>query len=279
MVGESSERFLGRLSIEAAAGGAISEPRVRLLEAIDRLGSINQAAKAVPLSYKAAWDAIDTMNNLSPEPLVVRVTGGRQGGGTELTDYGRRVVAMYRALELETQLALERASARLAGSGPGDVEAFRTLMRTMTVRNSARNQFAGPIVALRDGAVDFEVRLRLDEDAEIVAVITRASAENLGLAIGKEVVALVKSSSVQIAGDTEAEAETFVRGDKCNQFRGTIRAIHPGALHDEVTLGLPSGKNVTAVVPHRSCEARGLVIGAPASASFKASSVILATYD
>lgn len=277
MGGESSERFFGRLSIEAGGGGAISEPRVRLLEAIDRLGSINQAAKAVPLSYKAAWDAIDTMNNLSPEPLVVRVTGGRQGGGTELTDYGRRVVAMYRALELETQSALERASARLAGAGPGDVDAFRKLMRTMTVRNSARNQFAGPIVALRDGAVDFEVRLRLDEDAEIVAVITRASAENLGLVIGKEVVALVKSSSVQIA--REAGNQTFVRGDKCNEFRGTIHAIHPGALHDEVTLGLPSGKNVTAVVPHRSCEARGLVIGVLASASFKASSVILVTYD
>jgi molybdate transport system regulatory protein len=36
---------------------------VRLLEAIDLYGSISQAAKHVPLSYKAAWDAVDAMNN------------------------------------------------------------------------------------------------------------------------------------------------------------------------------------------------------------------------
>lgn len=51
--------------------------RIALLDAIGQTGSITAAAKAVGLSYKAAWDAIDTMNNLAGEPLVVRTTAAR----------------------------------------------------------------------------------------------------------------------------------------------------------------------------------------------------------
>lgn len=273
MIPHCPERFLGRLSIEASAGSALSDTRVRLLEAIERFGSINQAAKAVPLSYKAAWDAIDTLNNLSPEPLVSRVSGGRQGGGTALTEYGRRMVAMYRALEIETQLALERAATRLADGGPADIQGFRRAMNRISMKNSARNQFAGPVVALRDGEVDYEVCIRLDRKTEIVAVITRASAENLGLEIGKEVVALIKSSSVLLATDAS------VRLSARNQLQGEVSAIHEGSVNDEVTLTLPSGKKVTAVVTHGSCERLSLTVGMPACAIFKSSSVILATYD
>ncbi len=267
------ERFLGRLSIDAPTGSALSDTRVRLLEAIDRVGSINQAAKAVPLSYKAAWDAIDSLNNLSPEPLVLRVTGGRQGGGTQLTDYGRRMVAMYRALEIETQAALGRVAARLSEDGPVSIDEFRRLMHHMAMKTSARNQFSGPICGLRDGEVDYEVHLRLDKHTEIVAVITKASAENLGLTIGKEVFALVKSSSVLLSTDTE------IRLTARNQLWGEISAIHAGSVNDEVTLLLPSGKNLTAVVTHGSCENMALAVGTRACAIFKSSSVILATYD
>jgi molybdate transport system regulatory protein len=270
---QSPERFLGRLSIDASAGPAYSDTRIRLLEAIGRAGSISQAAKAVPLSYKAAWDAIDTMNNLAPEPLVLRVTGGRQGGGTQLTDYGRRVIAMYRALEIETQGALERVAERLAADGPAGIEDFRRLMHRMSMKTSARNQFSGPIVALRDGAVDYEVRLRLDRHTELVAVITRASAENLDLAIGKEVFAFVKSSSVLLS--TERDIRLSAR----NQFWGEVSAIHEGSVNDEVTLALPAGKHITAVVTHGSRAALGLVEGVPACAIFKSSSVILAAYS
>lgn len=268
-----AERLTGHLSIGASAGGSISDTRVRLLEEIDRLGSINQAAKAVPLSYKAAWDAVDSMNNLSPEPMVMRVTGGRQGGGTLLTDYGKRVVAMYRALEQETQAALQRASRYLADGGPGSIDDFRRLVQHIGMRTSARNQFFGPIAAMNDGGVDYEVRLRLDPQTEIVAVITRASVENLGLAIGKEIVALVKSSSVLLTTDPQARLTAG------NQLWGEISAIHEGPVNDEISLRLPSGKTVTAVVTHESRVALDLAEGVRACAVFPSSSVILASYD
>ena len=83
-------KLTGKLLIDTAVGSFLDDERIRLLEAIDRLGSISQAAKTVPLSYKAAWDAVDDMNNVAPEPLVRRSAGGRHGGGTELTAFDRR---------------------------------------------------------------------------------------------------------------------------------------------------------------------------------------------
>ncbi|WP_129559352.1 winged helix-turn-helix domain-containing protein, partial [Bordetella pertussis] len=60
--------------------------RIDLLAQIEATGSISAAARAAGMSYKGAWDAIDAMNNLAGEPLVLRSAGGRGGGGTRLTD-------------------------------------------------------------------------------------------------------------------------------------------------------------------------------------------------
>ena len=266
----SATRFLARMSFETDVGTALSDTRIRLLEEIGRKGSINQAAKAVPLSYKAAWDAIDTMNNLAPEPLVVRVTGGRQGGGTQLTEYGQKMVAMYRALEIEYQAALDRLSERLDQTGGCDIRGFQQLMQRMSMKTSARNQFSGPITGLRDGGVDYEVRIRLDAATEIVAIITKASAENLGLTIGKDVFALVKSSSVMLSMDRSMKLTAR------NQLWGEVAAIHEGPVNNEVTLALPSGRSVTCVVTGDSCRALGIEPGVQACAFFKSSTVILA---
>jgi len=268
----TATRFFARMSLDTEVGTALSDTRIRLLEAIDREGSINRAAKAVPLSYKAAWDAIDELNNLAAEPLVVRVAGGRQGGGTRLTDYGRRIVAMYRALELEYQGALDRLSARLHEVSGGDIHDFQRLMHSMSMKTSARNQFAGHVVGLREGHVDFEVRLKLDDDNEIVAVITRDSADALGLTIGGEISALVKSSSVLLLNDPN------IRTTARNHLWGEITRIHEGPVNSEVTLMMKSGKSVCAVVTHDSVGKLGLAVGGQACAVFKASAVILCKY-
>jgi len=64
--------------------------RIDLLEKIDELGSITKAAQAVGISYKTAWDQINTINNLAEKPLVERLTGGKGGGGTSLTAEGKK---------------------------------------------------------------------------------------------------------------------------------------------------------------------------------------------
>src|SRR5689334_9777003 len=93
-------------------GGAA---RIALLAAIRETGSITAAAKAVGLSYKAAWDAVDTMNNLAGEPLVTSATGGRGGGGTRLTASALRIIDTYRAVEREHRKFLRRVSEAIEG--------------------------------------------------------------------------------------------------------------------------------------------------------------------
>ena len=265
-------RWRGKLEVATEFGSFLGDTRIRLLEAIDTHGSIAQAAKAVPLSYKAAWDAIDAMNNLADEPLVLRSTGGRNGGGTLLTGHGRKTIALYRALEAEYQSALDRLSAGMGDGSAGDFEQFRQLLKRLSMKTSARNQFAGKIVTLREGQVDFEVRVKLDEESEIVAVITRDSAQTMALSIGMEISALVKSSSVLLL--TDRGLRTSAR----NQLWGEITRIHDGPVNSEVMLALPGGRSVCAVVTHDSVASLGLAVGGQACAVFKASAVILCLY-
>ena len=260
----------GKLLIDTSMGNFLGDKRIRLLEAIDKFGSISQAAKAVPFSYKAAWDAVDDMNNVSPEPLVLRSVGGRHGGGTEVTAFGRRLIAFYRALEKESQLALEKLTSNLEQSGVMDAADFRQVLRRMSMKSSARNQFAGPIVAITEGVVDSEVAIRLAPGLELTAIVTRESAEALGLAQDRNVLAFVKASSILLA--TGEGGQISAR----NRFTGTIAAIHEGPVNAEVTVNMPGGRHViTAVVTDQSVKRMGLAVGQSVTAVFKASSVFL----
>lgn len=263
----------GRLELGNEGGPLLGEQRVRLLEAIAEHGSINQAARHVPLSYKAAWEAVEAMNNLAGQPLVVRTAGGRAGGGTQLTDQGRRIVALYRAMEAENRRALARLAGQFDTLAPGDTAALCRQIRRLSLRSSARNQFAGVVCGLRDGPVDFEVRVQVTDGLDIVAVVTRASAAQLGLALGTEVVALVKASSVLL------HAEPGLKLSARNQLWGTVARIVDGPVNSEVTLDLGQGRSAVAVLPREALAAMALKEGERACAAFKVSSVILQVMD
>jgi len=272
MLDNSHQRLQGKLQVNTELGTFLGDTRIRLLEAIGTHGSILQAAKKVPLSYKAAWDAIDAMNNLADQPLVIRSTGGKNGGGTALTDYGRKLVALYRALELEYQSALDRLAANMGSSESADLTHFRQVIKRLAVKSSARNQFACTVVAMTKGDVDYEVRLDLDGQNELVAVITHESAENFGLRVGADITAMVKSSSILL--NTDPDLKITAR----NQLWGEITRISDGAVNAEITLTIPGGKTVCAVVTHESLHRLELTLGSRACAVFKASSVLLCQY-
>ncbi|MBP8175515.1 MAG: TOBE domain-containing protein [Sphaerotilus sp.] len=264
----------GRLTLQTPLGAVLSESRIRLLEAIDRCGSLNRAAREVPLSYKAAWEALDTMNRLAPEPLVERLTGGRGGGGTRLTGYARQLVRLHRAMESSQQDILDRI-----GPVPDDADAptLRGLIRRLGMRTSARNQFATRVTALseRGGLVD--VRLQLG-DAEaaasgptLLATITPESAELLGLAPGREVWALVKAPAVRLV---VRPARRPPPGR--NQLAGRVVQLRPGATRTAVTLDLGGGEALHAAVPAQAAAA--LQPGDPAWAVFDGDQVVLLTF-
>ncbi|KVQ78050.1 molybdenum-dependent transcriptional regulator [Burkholderia multivorans] len=250
---------------EQTLGGAT---RIALLAAIGDTGSITRAAKAVGLSYKAAWDAIDTMNNLAGEPLVVRSTGGKGGGGTTLTPRATSLIAAFRTIELEHRRFIAAASAAVAGF---DVD--WALLGRIGMKTSARNQWVGKVESIVRGTVNDEVTLMLPGGQAIVAVLTHDGAQTLGLHAGAHACALVNASSVVLAADEGGPAPKV---SARNRLRGTVESVDGGAVNSEVTLALDGGGTLTAVVTNDSVEALQLVAGRRAFALFKASSVLLA---
>lgn len=79
-----------------------------LLERIEKLGSIAEAARSMRLSYRNAWLWLEAMNRLAPSPLVDKTVGGVGGGHARLTDAGRKVVGQYRDLRVKLEEFLRR---------------------------------------------------------------------------------------------------------------------------------------------------------------------------
>lgn len=100
--GEVTERFMGI-------------GRLELLGHIQRTGSINQAAKAMHMSYKRAWMLVHSMNQQADHALVTTQTGGEKGGGTQVTAEGAKYLAHYQALQERFQQFLHDEIARLPG--------------------------------------------------------------------------------------------------------------------------------------------------------------------
>lgn len=241
--------------------------RIELLAAIADSGSITAAAKAVGMSYKAAWNAIDTMNNLAGEPLVERLAGGKGGGGTRLTARGAQLVRNFNTIERVHQEFVEQLN-RQAGGIAGDA----SLIRRLNMKTSARNQFFGSVSRVKQGAVNDEIELDIAGGQKIVAIVTHESAEDLALRVGTQAFALVKSSSVIIMSGP-GEARLSAR----NQLGGTVSRLVPGAVNTEVVIDLAGGGSVAAIITNESAQALALREGSPATAIFKASSVILGT--
>lgn len=257
----------GALTLSVDGRSLGGRNRIELLRAVAEHGSITAAAKAVGLSYKAAWEAIDTMNNLAGEPLVLRSTGGRGGGSSRLSPRGESLVQRFVQLDALHRRLLRRIEEALPAGDP-ELE----LLRSLSMKTSARNQFAGTVSRLARGAVNDEVEIRLPGGWSLVAIVTRESTENLGLAEGTSVIALVGASSVILATGLDEGSRVSAR----NRLPGTIASVVRGAVNAEVVLDIDGGGRIAATVTMASADDMALAAGERAVAMFKASAVIVA---
>ena len=238
---------------------------LELLERVDATGSITAAASAMGMSYKAAWEAVEAINNLSEQALVERKTGGQKGGGTTLTVYGRRVVGAYRRLEQEREQVL-----KTLGRIMEDFDEYYHMIRRFDMKTSARNQFLGTVTSLNLGPINAEVVLDIGGGQKLAAVITNDSVNHLGLKVGSEAYALIKAPWVIVT--TSDGFKTSAR----NELHGTVVRCQEGAVNGEVIIELAGGKTVAAIVTNDSIKSLGLKEGVKAAALIKASHVILA---
>lgn len=269
-------RVRGSLWVDVEGQALGGHGRMALLRAVAEQGSITQAARALGISYKAAWDAIDAMNQLAAQPLVERAAGGRGGGSTRLTAHGLRLVQRYEQVE-----AVHQRFVRLLADQGMDLERELSLLQVLNVKTSARNQWVGTVDAIRAGAVNDEVEVRLVGAADgrdgpgstpLTAVITRESTQALGLQPGQPVIAFVKASAVLLATRLGK-----VRISARNQLEGSVSHVRPGVVNAEVTVQAANGLPVVAIVTQAAVDALGLGPGSPVTVLVQASDVILAS--
>ena len=107
-------KIRNRIWIDGSKGTFLGNGRIQLLKKINETGSINDAAKELNMSYRKAWSLLDSMNKEAPEPYVLKSTGGQGGGGTEVTEAGKKAIAGFDALNDKCQHFLEKELKKLS---------------------------------------------------------------------------------------------------------------------------------------------------------------------
>lgn len=100
----------GRVWLETVKGTFAGEGRITLLEKIEEFGSITEAARSMKMSYRQAWEQIDAMNKQSEKPLVIKVSGGAGGGGSVVTNEGKKVIQLYKQINKKFDDFVKRQS-------------------------------------------------------------------------------------------------------------------------------------------------------------------------
>jgi molybdate transport system regulatory protein len=255
------------VTLKSDDASAVGRDRIHLLAAVAREGSITAGARAVGLSYKAAWDALEAMTNLFGRPLLETRTGGRAGGGAILTATGTRVIEAFGRLEAELARVLRMIEPDLAGTGISPLN----LVSGLLMKTSARNALRGTITSIASDTLATEVAIAISDRTTIYAVVTNASMRALNLHVGREAVILIKASFVIVATE-EAPPALSVR----NCLHGIVTRCETTAVSAEVVIDIGDGKTIAATITARSAEMLGISAGKPAYALFDAAHVIIA---
>ncbi|OGB14208.1 MAG: hypothetical protein A3E51_01415 [Burkholderiales bacterium RIFCSPHIGHO2_12_FULL_67_38] len=228
-------------TLTEALGHAISDKRLEVLRRVGESGSISQAARDAGISYKAAWQAIDTLTNLGGVPLVERTVGGAGGGGARITAQGLEL------LQLADELARARDAvlARFAGGAQ--------LASGLGLRTSMRNQLPCRVVAVEPAAPGDPavwVQMQTAGGERLTSSITRESADLLGLAPGLEVLVLCKATAVRVMAPVAGQQRgDGAAGGEC-VLHGTVERVAEGTQRDEVVLALAGGGHWVGFAPH-----------------------------
>lgn len=226
----------GRFWLTKEGQNFLGSGRIELLELIDKTGSINAAAKEMKMSYKAAWERINGMNALADQPLIERLTGGRGGGGTKLTPYARELIATFKRFnELHRQF-IDRFS-----EGGNDPDRLARILSRTFLTTSARNQLPCAVQHIEAHGLHTTLTLALSGTDTLRSTITAKSVDNMGLEIGCDTYAIIKSSDIKILTTLPASNTAD------NILTGTIESLQSAGDNIEIALRLNGGTLLIAL--------------------------------
>ena len=170
--------------IEYKGKPVLGKGGAEILAAIAKEHSISKAAETVSMSYRYVWNYLQKIQKVVEAPIVETYKGGKAGGGgANLTALGESLIEEYQ---------------RVAGF-ISEVLADQENWEVLRLKISARNQLKGKVVSVETDGVTAKVKVEIKTPAVITSVITKEAVEDLGIKVGDEVNAVIKSTEVMIS--------------------------------------------------------------------------------
>jgi len=174
----------GKIWIEHQGKPILGKGGAEILKEIEAQQSLTKAAEKLGMSYRYVWNYVQKIHKALGETVVETYKGGKTGGGgARLTDVGKALLDEYMRLE----------------GCLGEFLACTNNVEVKRMKLSARNQFKGKIISVEKGVITAKVKVEVKTPVTVTAVITKEAVEDLGLKVGDEVEAIVKSTEIMIA--------------------------------------------------------------------------------
>ena len=183
MLTQKEHKPSGKIWIEHQGKPILGKGGAEILKEIEAQQSLTKAAEKLNMSYRYVWNYVQKIHKALGETVVETFKGGKTGGGgARLTDVGKALLDEY--VRLEGCL--------------GEFLACTNNVEVKRMKLSARNQLKGKIVSVEKGVITAKVKVEIKVPATITAVITKEAVDDLGLKVGDEVTAIVKSTEIII---------------------------------------------------------------------------------
>ena len=155
-----------------------------ILKGIAKEHSISKAAKTLNMSYRYVWNYLQKIQKTIEAPIVETYKGGKTGGGgAKLTALGQSLIEEYQQV----------------ASLMSEVLADHKYWEVLGLKISARNQLKGKVVSIEKDGITAKVKVEIKVPAVVTSVITKEAVEDLGINVGDEVNAVIKSTEVMIS--------------------------------------------------------------------------------
>jgi molybdate transport system regulatory protein len=184
MLAQNKHKPSCKVWIEYNGKPILGKGGAKILKAIAKERSISEAARTLSMSYRYVWNYLQKIQKAVEEPVVETYRGGKTGGGgAKLTALGQSLITEYQRVE----------------GFVGEVLEDREYWEVLGLKISARNQLKGKVVSIEKDGITAKVKVEIEAPTVVTAVITKEAVEELGVKVGDEVNAVIKSTEVMIA--------------------------------------------------------------------------------
>lgn len=171
-----------KLWLEKEGKPIVGGGRIKLLETIEKEGSLNKAAETMGMSYRHLWGTIKKLEKRLEFKLVKTAKGGKGGGGTTLTKKAKKIIEEYKWMNDALINEVKE----------------KKFWENMSTKLSARNHLKGKIEDVELGPIGAKIKIKIEPDT-VTAFITREAAEDLDIKEGDEAEAVIKATEVMIS--------------------------------------------------------------------------------